>query len=293
MNERAQSAAGPIAVVVLVGAVILVGVGLASMQTVDEGHVKVVTYKGNAEGTFYPGNWYFINPITQGTVSVDVRPQVMQMVAAQGEGERSEFDDSIKVVTNDNMRVPVDVAITYQVDDPVTFYEEWKTHDQARQRAIRPGSRAAIYTVGGGMSGTEITNDEARERMRLAVAEELEDRFDGTGLALIAVDIRGVYPPDSFLDAAENAQAERQEIIAEQHRQEVAREHAETLRIEAEGERDARLIRAEAYENDAVLEAMYIDELSESNVIYVPVGNDGVPLFMDVSDDENSTSGSP
>lgn len=262
---------------------------VAAVQTVDEGHTKVVKEKGNAQGTLEPGQWYMINPVTQGTVSIDTRPQLYEMTKSKG-GEKAGRDDSIKVITRDELEVPVDVAVSYRVSDPITFYEKWKSHSQARQRLIRTTVRDAVYSEGGNMSTSELPTKEGRTRLKAAVRDALIEGFNGSGVALINVDIRGMYPPKQYMNAVEQKQIKKQEIQKAQYEVEVSKKQAKKKKIDAKAARDANLIRAQAYQKPGVLEAMYMKNLKKTDTVYIPVNSNGVPTYVDATSNSSSSA---
>lgn len=277
----------PIILGAILIAVMVASLGaVAAVEGVDEGNEKVVKYKGDAEGTFEPGSWYVINPITQSTVSLDTRPQKMEFTDVEGEGAR-DGDNRIKVITADNVRVPVNLHVSYKITDSQTFYETWKNHQNFRERALRPGVEDGVLEVGGGMESNVIATDEGRSAMRQAAKNELEERASGTGATITSVSIEKVELPNEITSAAERAQAKDQALEAKKKEKAIAREEAERKRIEAEGERDARMIRAEAYQEEGVLQAMYIEKLDETDTVYIPVDSNGTPKFIESRKDDS------
>ncbi|QLG30142.1 SPFH domain-containing protein (plasmid) [Halorarum halophilum] len=276
---------GGFTILVVIGLVVS-AVGAASIETVDEGHVKVVKYKGEARGTFTPGDWYFINPATQSTVSINTRPQKMTFSDQPGEGEKNR-DDSIKVITHDDVRVPVNLQVTYKVTDARQFYETWQTHENFRARVLYPGVEDGVLEVGGGTESTVIATDEGRSVMRKAAFDELQERAEGTGAVIMSVSIKKVNLPSDITHAAAQAQAMEQQKVAKQKEIEIAELEAERKLIEARGDKEAALERAEAYQHEGVIEAMYIEKLDETDTVYIPVGADGLPTHLDVNTDED------
>lgn len=276
MTFRAKVAIGGVIFLLLVS---LATAG-AALETVDEGHEKVLKEKGDSQRSLEPGDWHMINPVTQSTVSVDMRPQKMEFTDRSDKGERK-GDNSIKVITADDVRVPVNLQVTYMVTDSKTFYETWKNHDNFRERALHPGVEDGILEVGGGTNSSEIATDQGRAAMRKAAMEELEQRTDGTGAVVNSVSIKKVDLPNEITNAAQRAQAKDQELEAKKKEQKIASAEAERKKIEAEGDREAMMIRAEAYKEEGVLEAHYVDNLDKTESILVPIGPNGTPVFME------------
>lgn len=275
-RDNAAPILGSLLTIAIAVAVIGGGVAVWSWETVDEGHEKVRLVKGESDGTLTPGTWYFENPMTNKYKSVNMRPQLYEMVRAGGEGDKADRDDSVKVVNAEEMEVPVDVAVTYEVTDAEAFYEQWRTMSNAERKLIRNPAREVVYTVGGNMTTKEMTSDSGRTRMRTAVEQRLAERFSnhGSGVKLIGVAIRGVYPPRSYLNA-------QQQIKVEQKRAEAAQHKAQREIELAQGDAKANRIRDRSL-TDAVLAEKQISALEQADTVYVPVGQNGLPTYIDV-----------
>lgn len=286
-DSRGSAAPLMLAALAIVGFVIAGGAVMA-LETVDEGHEKVVKYKGDSQNTLAPGDWYFINPITQSTRSVDVRPQLYEMVEAKGQGEKANTDDSVKVITNDNMEVGIDVAVRYQIVDSKLFYEEYKTQDQLEDRLIRSETRDVVYSEAGGMQGSEIANKESRSILKNAVESRLGSEFNGAGVNLLSVDIRGVHYPSDYLQAVEQKKIKQQEIEKAQYEVQVAEQQKQRDITRAEAEAEQIRIEGNALRNNPeVLELRYIQALQEGNTIYVP-SDGGFEMVKDVDNEDGN-----
>lgn len=264
----------------LLAVVIIVVVGglfafLGGWTTVDEGHEKVMKYKGQSQANLTPGTWYWHNPFTHSFVSIDMRPQIYTMVDRSDEGQK-QGDDSIHVKDANQLNDEVDVAITYEVTDSVAFHERWKNHQKARTILIRNPSRAAIYAVGGNMSTENITSDDGREKMRRAIVKRLNDRFSGEPVKLLSVEIRDVRPPVPYLDQKRKVQEREQQV-----KQAELEAQAEVKR--AEGQAEANRIVQQSLSQE-LLTYRQIQAYRNASVIYVPVsGESGLPAYLDVT----------
>jgi len=289
-DDRGSAAPAVLMALAVIGVVILGG-AVAALETVDEGHEKVVKTKGDTQGTFTPGDWYFINPVTQSTESVDVRPQLYEMVEAQGQGDKANTDDSVKVITNDNMEVGVDVAVRYQITDSVKFYQEYKTKNQLEQRLIRSETRDVVYSEAGGMQGSDIANKESRALLKNSVEDRLHNEFGDAGVELLSVDIRGVHYPQEYLAAVEQKKIKQQEIEKAQYEVQVAQQQKERDITRAEAEAEQIRIEGEALRDNAqVLQLRYIQALQEGETIYVP-SDGGFEMIKDVDSESDDNDG--
>jgi regulator of protease activity HflC (stomatin/prohibitin superfamily) len=270
-------------------------VGLLAWEPVEEGNVKVVKKWGATTGQVFGPGAHVINPVSQSTESLSVRPQAYTMSSSAGEGRESARDDAITVLTQDGLRTDIDVTVRYRVDaaNAVTFYRQYRTLGTAEERLIRPSIRSILRTEAGRLPVTVIYTGEGQTRLKAAAEKELGGEFSKAGLVLEAVQIRNVELP------AQYAQAVEQKEITEQRRQQKQDElaveelEAERKRIEAQGTADANRIISQSLD-DRVLAQKYIEKLDETDTVYIPVGGDGYPQFvrsLDGGSDAASTGG--
>jgi len=264
--------------------------GLLAWEPVEEGNVKVVKKWGATTGTVFEPGAHLINPVSQSTVSLSVRPQSYTMSSRSGEGaERG--DDAITVLTQDGLRTDIDVTVRYRVDaaEAVSFYRNYRTLDTAEERLIRPSIRSVLRTEAGRLPVTVIYTGEGQTQLKAAAEQELGEEFAAAGLILEAVQVRNVELPSDY------AQAVEQKEITEQRRQQKQDElaveelEAERKRIEAQGEADSNRILAESLSRE-ILTQQYIDRLDSADTVYIPVGDDGYPQFVRELDEGGSTN---
>lgn len=242
----------------IIGAVIAV-------EGVDEGHVKVHKNKGGATGdVFTPGNWYIVNPVTESTQTVEVRPRTVDMRG----------DNSVYVITQDGQDVWVDLTIRYSVeqDQAVQFYKEYNTHKQATNRLITPTVRSDVRDEASNMSAREVITKDGRQSLEDTATEALQDNFEGTGMTLEAVQVRGIELNEKFATSLEEVEIERT--------------NAERKQIEAQADRDAFQTRNEGLTNEILME-MYIQSIDEGDTVVLATGDDGTPVIMNMDQFRN------
>ncbi|SFR33273.1 prohibitin family protein [Halogeometricum limi] len=255
--------------------------GLLAWEPVEEGNVKVVKKWGATTGEVFEPGAHFINPVSQSTASLSVRPQAYTMSSQSGEGQEGQRDDAITVLTEDGLRTDIDVTVRYRVDagNAVKFYSDYRTLGAAEERLIRPSIRSVLRTEAGRLRVTEIYTGEGQTRLKAAAEKELADEFAQAGLILEAVQVRNVELPPQY------AQAVEQKEITEQRRQQkqdelaVEKLEADRKRIAAQGEADANRILSASLDR-RVLTQKYIEKLDQTDTVYIPVGGDGYPQFV-------------
>jgi regulator of protease activity HflC (stomatin/prohibitin superfamily) len=278
-----------------IGAVVLLVVaapivGLLAWSPVQEGNVKVVKKWGATTGTTFEPGPHFINPVAQSTTSLSVRPQSYTMSSAQGEGEKSGRDDAIRVLTEDGLRVDIDVTVRYRVDqsEAVAFYKDYRTLATAEERLIRPSIRSVLRTEAGRLPVTEIYTGEGQTRLKQAAEEELGTEFGDAGLILEAVQVRNVELPAEYAKAVEQKEITEQRRQQKQSELQVEELEAQRKKIEAQGEAEANRIISRSLDQ-RVLAQKYLDTLDETDTVYIPVGDGGYPQFVQDIDAEPQT----
>jgi regulator of protease activity HflC (stomatin/prohibitin superfamily) len=271
-------------------AVVFMFLGFMSFTSVDEGNVKVISNQGQVTGEVLGPGWYFVNPITESTNSLSVRPQEYTMSATRGEGNVNR-NDQVDVLTEDGLQVGVDITVRYVVeaDEADVLYSEYRSLPQAESRLIRPSVRSELRTEAGSIRTTQIYTKEGQERLREATREVLDSEFNGTGLQLQAVQIRAVDLPQEYQNSIEDKEIAQQRLQREETRIEQAELEKERKRVEAEASAEQIRIRGEALrENPIVIEQRRVNALNNASTIYVP--SDGLALTREARSEGNVTT---
>ena len=254
--------------------------GLLAWEPVEEGNVKVVKKWGATTGEVFGPGAHFVNPVSQSTASLSVRPQAYTMSSQRGEGAEAR-EDAITVLTEDGLRTDIDVTIRYRVDagNAVTFYRDYRTLEAAEERLIRPSIRSVLRTEAGRLPVTDIYTGEGQTRLKQAAEEELSAEFAESGLILEAVQVRNVELPAQYAQAVEQKEITEQRRQQKQDELEVEKLEADRKRIAARGEADANRIISQSLDG-RILTQKYIDKLDQTDTVYIPVGGDGYPQFV-------------
>jgi regulator of protease activity HflC (stomatin/prohibitin superfamily) len=273
-------------------ALLLVATGgaVASYEQVGEGHVGVEKEWGAVTGnTHEPGaNW--IAP-WKGVQRVEVRPRTYTMSDTSGEGEKEARRDSVVVQTINGTTVRVDVTVRYRVDPDRAddFVRQWRNVEQAEERLIRPTVRSKLRDEAAAVPTTDIYTAGGRERLAAAATVALEQEFAGEALVLETVQVRAVDLPAEYDKALDAKEVAKQRVQEKEYEVQQERKEAERKRIEAEANADVIEIEGGALrDNPEVLIQQQIAAQENANTIYVPVGDDGLPMYLDA---ENESEG--
>ena len=274
---------------------IVVLVGITGFIGVDPGVEKVVVQRGELTGVLDEG-WYWKNPITTDVHKVSVRPQIYVQSGQASEGE-TQGDDSIESKTVDGNVVFADIAIRYRVTDSRQFYLDW-FHSQwgkdpflkfEREKARSP-SRDLTRDIIGTINSETVYTGEAQQQVEERLEDEMEAELSDSGATLVDVDVRNIRFSGPYQDTLEEKansvqQRQIQTNLAEADAEAKvirAKADAEAARIRAEGRKEADLTRAEGLTKE-VITIRQIEGYSDANAVYVPVGNDGLPLYLNAN----------
>jgi len=286
---------------IVIGAVLFVLVAglVLSYHQVPEGHTGVYKRWGAVTGAQADPGAHLTLPVAQSVQNVEIRPRTYTMADQQGEGNEPSRADAVGVQSINGTTFRVDVTVRYriQADSAAQFVEEWNTVNQVEQRLIRPTVRSEVRDTGGAIQSSVIFTREGRQELQAAAREALNERFQEEPLELEAVQIRNVQIPQSYQQSLNEKEIAKQEVQREQFRVQQQRAQAQREIISAEAAARQRLIRANATArsnfivaqslNSDVLIYQYIQALDRANTIYLPLGENGLPTYLNVESNQS------
>ena len=192
-------------------------------------------------------------------------------------------EEGVRTVTKEGLYVDLDITVLYRINsiNADVIRQEIGKEGQYQVIAVRPNIRSVIrevvsryeasYIYG---DGRDVVSDEVRKSLTV----ELEPR----NIIVESVLLRDVGLPTLLTTAIEEKkQAEQDALRMEYVLLEEAQEKERKI-IEAEGIAQANIIISDGLTNE-YLTWYWIDNLQNHNsVIYVPIGEDGLPMFKEV-----------
>jgi regulator of protease activity HflC (stomatin/prohibitin superfamily) len=218
---------------------------------VDPTQVAVITNTLNGQletPARGPGTSIIIPGLQQATL-YNTRQQEYTMSESSGEGARPN-DDAVEATTVDGQQVRVDVTVIYSLDRTkvndthVRWGKDGNGQDAYIEGFLRPTARTVVRDIIATLRAENIYGAQ-RNEMQLAIEAAMTDEMANEGLILSSFLVRGLQFSDEFTTAIEDKE------IAQQ-RTEQSLQEAERARTIAQGERDARILRAEG-ERDAAI----------------------------------------
>ena len=130
------------------------------------------------------------------------------------------------VITEDNLVVSIDTVIYFQVTDPIAATYEIANYIQA----IEQLTMTTLRNITGGMSLEHALT--SRDQINSGLRGELDSATGKWGIRVNRVELKGIDPPPSIIDAME------QQMRAERNKRAAI--------LTAEGERQAQILTAQA-----------------------------------------------
>jgi regulator of protease activity HflC (stomatin/prohibitin superfamily) len=219
---------------IIIGAIALVGLISAaySVKIVRE-YQRIMLFRlGRASGVRGPG-LVFINPITDRTISVDLRESFLEIPRQTA-------------ITRDNAPISIDFIIFYKVVDPSTTVLSVQNFAGAALNVAATTLRSVV----GDMPLDDILSK--REEMNASLRTRLDDVTERWGVKVTSVEVREVNPPPGVQEAMTRQMSAERTRRAQVTEAEGAKSAAI---LQAEGERQAAITLAEGKQQATVLAA--------------------------------------
>jgi len=241
VNDKIQVFGKPITY--LGGALIFIGIIVASIVQVDAGNIGIRVLFGNVQPTVLQSGLHIVNPFME-IIPVDVRTQNYTMSGVHNEGDKV-GDDAIRVLSADGLEVTIDLTVLYRVvpDAAPNLYKE--TGLDYKDKIVRPISRTKIRDNAVYYDAVSLYSTK-RDEFQGRISKTIEDEFRKRGLLLENLLVRNITLPTSVKNAIEtkiNAEQEAQKMqfVLQKERQE-----ADRKRVEAQGIADYQRIISES-----------------------------------------------
>ncbi len=243
-----------------------------------DGTVTAISPQEYGEGLNIKAPWVNIDKF-------NVKIQDYTMVSATEEGEEEGRADTVQTVTSEGLYVGLDITVLYRIDPTKADVIRRTIGDDGEYQLIvvRPAIRSVIRDVVAGYTAFDIYGPN-KDKVQADIFSELETNLLPRNIIIETVLLRDVRLPDQLVRAIEAKKAAEQEALRMKYV--IDKEALEKDRkiIEAEGISKANeVISGSLTEN--YLRWYWIDKVSGGdNVMYIPIGEDGLPLFKPVEE---------
>lgn len=209
----------------------------AAFVIVPAGNVGVVfnVFGGVQERELGEG-FHIVLPVLQQVTLYDVRQQEITLATTTG--------DEINARSLEGLGIGVDVTVLYQV----VASEAARLHQDIGPAYVNVRLRPQIRTaVRDGIADFNAASLIGAQRVELqrGIEDDLASSLASDNIRILGVLLRDVRIPTLITDAIEEKQAAEQQVEVEENRRRQSEIAAQRRVIEAEGERDAAIARAE------------------------------------------------
>jgi regulator of protease activity HflC (stomatin/prohibitin superfamily) len=209
-------------VVLILIAVLAVVIVSMTVKIIPQARAGIVERFGKYRVTLSAGLNIVMPFIDKVRYTIDLREQVVSFPPQP-------------VITEDNLVVSIDTVIYFQVTDPVAATYEIANYIQA----IEQLTMTTLRNITGGMSLEHALT--SRDQINSGLRGELDSATGKWGIRVNRVELKGIDPPPSIIDAME------QQMRAERNKRAVI--------LTAEGERQSSILTAEGQKQSAILTA--------------------------------------
>ena len=259
------------ALLMIVGAIVVVIVLFSSLKIVPTGHVGVLRLYGTeVTGEILTEGFHFANPF-KSTVSMSVQIQTITETA--------------DLLSSDGLKIALDTSLLYRLrgEEAPELLRTFLMDHVAR--VITPNLRSAVRDAGASYSSDALYTGETREQIAVDIKDTLQASLTEYGFDVVDVLLREVRLPASLMLSIEAKQqadqeAQRMKFILQKEEQE-----ADRKRIEAAGIREFQRIvslgLSRQYLTWKGIEAT--EKLAASDnakVVVIGSGSDGLPLIL-------------
>ena len=250
---------------------------IASVGAGERG-VRFNRFVGGVEEIALGEGWHIKAPWVQ-VIPYTIKTQAYTMSLVAGEGQVP-GDDRITAISRDGLSVDFDITMLYHIDAEKVPEIHQTIGKEYEFIIIRPLIRTSIRDVAGEFVAMEMHTK--RSEISDMIFSQLEPTLKSKNIILEQVLVRSIIRPKQIERAIEDKleaeqAAQKMEFVIQKEERE-----AERKKIEAMGIADANEIIGMSLTPN-YLSWYWITNLDKhSSVIYVPVSEQGFPMFKDI-----------
>ncbi len=180
--------------------------------------------------------FHIVLPVLQQVTLYDVRQQELTLANTVG--------DQINARSSEGLDIGVDVTVLYQVAATEAAALHQDIGPSYVNIRLRPQVRTAVRDGIAEYNAADLISSQ-RMQLQRGIEAALSSSLETDNLRILGVLLRDVRIPTLITDAIEEKQAAEQQVEVEENRRRQSEISAQRRVIEAEGERDATIARAE------------------------------------------------
>jgi regulator of protease activity HflC (stomatin/prohibitin superfamily) len=201
-------------------------------------------------------------------INIDMRPNT--------------YTETFKILANDDLNIKFDfhAVISIETGTVKTVIEQYGGENWYK-RFVRETFRTYVRDIVQKYDSGQLKTN--REKIAMEVTQKLKSYLLPTPFALTNVVVGNINYPDIVANAVEKKLAAQQLLAEKETQKEIARKDAEIRVEEAKGIAQAQKIinatlTANYLQHEAINAQVKMAESPNHTTVYIPVGNNGVPL---------------
>ena len=256
----------------------------SSCVTVGNGEigVKFDPIGGGVKDSTY-GEGLHVNAMWVNVIKFSTKTQAFTMAGSSESATDQTHAPSVQTTTKEGLYVTLDLTVQYRFDETkiIEIYKSIGNEQVVRDVIILPQIRSTIRDVVSQYTAAEVYG-EGKAKIEADIYNDLVKKLGVNHVICESVLLRNVGLPDNLTKAIEAKQTAEQQVLQMQFTLDQSALEAQRKAVEAGGIASANKIISGSL-TDAYLQWYWIQTMSDNpKVIYIPVGDNGLPIFKDV-----------
>jgi regulator of protease activity HflC (stomatin/prohibitin superfamily) len=253
----------------LIPAAILVVAFLTSVRNIPVGHALVAFNTVTKNFQLERQGIALVAPFVTVTQLYDLRRLEYTMSGTQGEGRKSEADDSLWSPTQEGLLVGIDITVWHHLDPSRVVEIHQKIGPDYEEKIIRPAIRSVIRLVISEYPVMDVYSSK-RAHIQDEINEKIRKLVEKDGFLIDEIVLRDVRFTDQFAKSIEAKQIAQQSAEQMKYVLEKEQKEAERKVIEATGRaKSIETINEALRQNPNYIRYLYVDKLSDKISVIV------------------------
>jgi len=268
MSSFLRALGARLALIVL--AVIVLILLLASTTSVPTGHVGVLTLFGRVTGEVLPEGIHLVSPLKS-----------VAKLSIQTQSEK----ESANVPSNEGLILSLDTSLLFRLDRDKAAYVYQSIGADYVEKVVEPNLRASIRAATSAHTANALYTN-ARELVQQQIQDELKAQLAPRGVIVENVLLRDVQLPAMLKSSIEAKQQAEQDALRMSFVLQKEKQEAERKRIEAQGIADfqkivAQGISAQLLEWKGIEATEKLAASQNSKIVIIGNSKNGLPLVLE------------
>jgi prohibitin 2 len=253
----------------VLGAIFVLALIFTSVRVVPVGHALVVFNTVTKKFSLARQGITFVTPFVSATQDYDLRRLEYTMSSANGEGRKSNIDDSLWSPTQEGLQVGIDITVWHHLDPTKVVAIHQQIGPDYEEKIIRPAVRSVFRLVISEYAVMDVYSSR-RAQIQDEINRKIKALVEKDGFLIDEIVLRDVRFTPEFSKAIEAKQIAQQSAEQMKYTLEKEQKEAERKVIEARGRANAiEEINKALAQNPNYIRYLYVDKLSDKISVIV------------------------